>query len=123
MKQWASATVPAPVISGGNSEPFFHNTARVVASVLPDAEYRVLEGQARAVAPQALAPVPVEFFATRVELRRELCLKVNLRLLRSEPCFNRLNHKRRAQVLLQSSHPEEEQWHRHSQPISCRRRD
>lgn len=61
--RWSTATAPTLVISGGNSPPFFHNGAQALVALLPDAEYRILEGQDHAVSPDALAPVLVEFFA------------------------------------------------------------
>jgi len=61
--RWSTATAPTPVSSGGNSPPFFHNGAQALVALLPDAEYRILEGQDHAVSPDALAPVLVEFFA------------------------------------------------------------
>lgn len=60
--RWSTATAPALVISGGNSPPFFHNGAQALVAMLPDAKYRMLEGQDHAVSPDALAPVLVEFF-------------------------------------------------------------
>jgi len=59
-KRWLSATMPTFVIVGGNSEPFFHDGAKSLVSLLSDAQYRVLEGQDHGVAPEALAPLLVE---------------------------------------------------------------
>jgi hypothetical protein len=50
------------VITGGNSEGFFHDGARAVVADLPHAQHRILEGQDHAVSPEALAPLLVEFF-------------------------------------------------------------
>jgi pimeloyl-ACP methyl ester carboxylesterase len=61
--RWAANTAPTLVMCGGNSEAFFHNGARALAADLPKAQYRVLEGQDHAVAPEALAPALAEFFA------------------------------------------------------------
>lgn len=61
--RWASATAPTLVISGGQSEAFFHSGAKALADGLPTATHRILEGQAHDVAPAALAPMLVEFFA------------------------------------------------------------
>lgn len=61
--KWVSVTPPTLVISGEMSEPFFHHAAKTLADDLADAQYRVLEGQTRDVAPEALAPVLVEYFA------------------------------------------------------------
>jgi pimeloyl-ACP methyl ester carboxylesterase len=61
--KWATNTAPTLVITGGNSEAFFHNGAKALVNILPNAQYRVLEGQDHAVAPSALAPMLIEFFA------------------------------------------------------------
>jgi pimeloyl-ACP methyl ester carboxylesterase len=63
-KKWASVTSPTLVIVGGNSEAFFHNGAQALVEALPSAQLSVLEGQDHAVAPKALAPVLVDFFAS-----------------------------------------------------------
>jgi pimeloyl-ACP methyl ester carboxylesterase len=62
-RKWASATSPTLVITGGNSETFFHDGAKALVENLPSAQHYVLEGQDHAVAPSVLAPVLVEFFA------------------------------------------------------------
>jgi hypothetical protein len=49
------------VIDGGASESM-HTGADALASVLPNAERRTLEGQTHDVAAEVLAPVLVEFF-------------------------------------------------------------
>jgi pimeloyl-ACP methyl ester carboxylesterase len=58
----ASITVPTLVIDGGASPAFMHNAAQAVAHAIPNAKLCTLEGQTHDVAPQALAPVLVEFF-------------------------------------------------------------
>ncbi len=58
----ASVAVPALVMDGGASYPFMHVTAMALVNAMPHAELRTLEGQTHEVAPQALAPVLVEFF-------------------------------------------------------------
>jgi pimeloyl-ACP methyl ester carboxylesterase len=58
----ASITVPTLVIDGRASPAFMHNAAQAVAHALPTAKLCTLEGQTHDVAPQALAPVLVEFF-------------------------------------------------------------
>jgi pimeloyl-ACP methyl ester carboxylesterase len=62
-RKWVSATSPTLVITGGNSETFFHDGAKALVDELPKAQHYILEGQDHAVAPSALAPVLVEFFA------------------------------------------------------------
>ena len=58
----ASVTTPTLVIDGGASFPWMSETARAIAGVLSDARRRTLEGQTHDVAPEAIAPVLVEFF-------------------------------------------------------------
>jgi pimeloyl-ACP methyl ester carboxylesterase len=65
IRRWASVTMPTIVMTGGESEPFFHDTARVLVEVLPNARHRLIEGQNHAVAPRALAPLLVEFFSSK----------------------------------------------------------
>lgn len=59
--RWASATMPTLLITGGKSPQFFHDGAKAVVSDLPDAQHRMLDGQDHNVAPEALAPMLVEF--------------------------------------------------------------
>jgi len=61
--QWASATMPVLVVTGGNSPSFFATGAKELVAQLPNARHAVLEGQSHNVSPQALAPVLAEFFA------------------------------------------------------------
>jgi pimeloyl-ACP methyl ester carboxylesterase len=58
----ASVAAPTLVMAGGESFPFMRETARALADVIPYAHRRILEGQDHNVAPEALAPVLVEFF-------------------------------------------------------------
>jgi pimeloyl-ACP methyl ester carboxylesterase len=58
--RWANVGAKTVVIVGGNSEPFFHSGAQALVADMPDAQYRVLEGQDHAVDPVALAPVLIE---------------------------------------------------------------
>ena len=60
--KWTSTTMPTLVITGGESEAFFHSGAKALVNLLPNAQHRVLAGQNHAVSPAALAPVLVEFF-------------------------------------------------------------
>jgi pimeloyl-ACP methyl ester carboxylesterase len=59
----AAVTAPTIVIAGAASFPFMSETAQALADVIPDAQYRILEGQEHNVSPDAIAPVMVEFFA------------------------------------------------------------
>lgn len=58
----AAVTVPTLVMAGGETFPFMHDTARALAKAIPNATYRVLEGQTHDVAPDVIAPVLIEFF-------------------------------------------------------------
>jgi pimeloyl-ACP methyl ester carboxylesterase len=58
----AAVTTPTLVIAGGASFPFLRATAQALADILPNGQARILEGQTHDVAPQAMAPVLVEFF-------------------------------------------------------------
>lgn len=55
---------PTLVIAGGASLPFMRETAQALAETLPDGQTRTLEGQDHNVAPEAIAPVLREFFAS-----------------------------------------------------------
>jgi pimeloyl-ACP methyl ester carboxylesterase len=61
--RWASATSPTLVMAGGKSPQWMLNAMRSLAGVLPNAQYRVLDGQTHMVKPKALAPVLADFFA------------------------------------------------------------
>ena len=62
--EWgASVTVPTLVMDGGESPVWQRNSARALADLLPDAQYRTLAGQTHEVAPEVLAPVLQEFFS------------------------------------------------------------
>ncbi len=61
---WARATQPVLVVTGGESEPFFHSGAQAIAELLPNGEHRILEGQSHAVAPAAIAALMTDFFQT-----------------------------------------------------------
>lgn len=60
--RWSGATMPALVLTGGNSAAFFHTGARALVAGLPNARHELLPGQDHAVAPAALAPVLRAFF-------------------------------------------------------------
>jgi pimeloyl-ACP methyl ester carboxylesterase len=60
--RWASLTVPALVMDGGKSPAWMRHANRSLATVLPNAEYRTLEGQTHMLKPKAHAPMLVEFF-------------------------------------------------------------
>jgi len=55
-------TVPALVMDGGESPTWLHNSARALVGILPDVQYRTLEGQDHGAAPEVLTPVLAAFF-------------------------------------------------------------
>jgi hypothetical protein len=57
-----AVTVPALVMDGGNSPAWIRNSARALVGILPDVQYRTLEGQDHAAAPEVIAPELEEFF-------------------------------------------------------------
>ncbi|MCL4858100.1 MAG: alpha/beta hydrolase [Caldilineaceae bacterium] len=59
----ARLTMPTLILNGAESYPFMHETAKTLASAIPNAEHRTLAGQTHEVAPEVLAPVLAEFFA------------------------------------------------------------
>ena len=60
--QWASVTIPALVMDGGNSPAWMRHANQSLASVLPNARYRTLQGQTHMLRPKTHAPILVEFF-------------------------------------------------------------
>jgi pimeloyl-ACP methyl ester carboxylesterase len=56
-----SVTLPTLVMDGGESPTWMRNACRALVALLPDVQYRTLEGQDHAAAPGALAPVLEEF--------------------------------------------------------------
>jgi pimeloyl-ACP methyl ester carboxylesterase len=59
-------TAPALLLSGGASPDGLQQAARSTADALPNGEHRTLPGQTHDVAPEALAPVLIEFFSASV---------------------------------------------------------
>lgn len=69
-RRWAEAHAPTLVMVGGKSEPFFHVGANALVSILPRAQYRVLEGRdhsAVMIAPEAVADVVSGFLLTELQ--------------------------------------------------------
>jgi hypothetical protein len=60
--RWSSSAVPALVMDGGKSPPWMRHASRALATVLPNAQYRTLEGQTHMLKAKAHAPILVEFF-------------------------------------------------------------
>lgn len=56
-------TTPALVMAGSETYPFMHASATALADVMPNGQYRQLEGQSHEVASSVLAPVLIEFFS------------------------------------------------------------
>ena len=57
----AKVGVPTLVMDGGTT-PWLSHAAQAVADILPNAEQRTLDGQPHNVAPEAIAPVLIDFF-------------------------------------------------------------
>ncbi len=72
VSRWASVTVPALVMDGGKSPAWMRRANRSLATVLPTAQYRTLEGQTHMLKPKAHAPMLVEFFKNYIDKRRSL---------------------------------------------------
>jgi pimeloyl-ACP methyl ester carboxylesterase len=60
-EQWATARQPALVLSGGKSDAWMLNGMQALAESLPQATYRVLEGQTHNLRPKTVAPELVRF--------------------------------------------------------------
>ncbi|HEU5203250.1 MAG TPA: alpha/beta hydrolase [Candidatus Limnocylindrales bacterium] len=56
--------VPTIILTGGDSFPFFRETADAVAGIIPDARTGVLEAQEHNVDPQVIGAALAEFFAS-----------------------------------------------------------
>jgi len=61
--RWAAVTMPTLVMDGGKSPAWIRNAARSLAGVLPNAQYRTLEGQTHMVKPEVHAPVLEAFYS------------------------------------------------------------
>ena len=60
--RWASVTVPTLVMDGGKSPAWMRRGNQSLATALPNARYRTLEGQTHMLKPKAHTPMLVEFF-------------------------------------------------------------
>jgi len=58
----SAITVSTLVMDGGASPPFMHEAAQALTQAIANARHHRLEGQTHNVAPEALAPVLVQFF-------------------------------------------------------------
>ncbi|MEP6986857.1 MAG: alpha/beta hydrolase, partial [Chloroflexota bacterium] len=57
-------TIPTLTLDGSDSYPFMHTAAVALSKLMPHSEQRTLQGQTHEVAPEALAPVLIEFFSS-----------------------------------------------------------
>ncbi|HEU5343780.1 MAG TPA: alpha/beta fold hydrolase [Ktedonobacterales bacterium] len=60
--QLGGLKTPALILGGGASPEWMLNTQRSIASAIPGAQFRVLEGQTHELAGSAVAPVLIEYF-------------------------------------------------------------
>ena len=60
----ATLTMPTLVMAGGATFPFMHETALRLQAAIPNARYKVVEGQTHDVAPDVIAPLLIEFFTS-----------------------------------------------------------
>jgi pimeloyl-ACP methyl ester carboxylesterase len=61
-RRWASVTAPTLVMSGGKSAAWMRRASESLATVLPNAQHRTLQGQTHKVNAKAHSPLLVEFF-------------------------------------------------------------
>lgn len=64
-KRWVDTTAPTLVVVGSKSESFFHSGAKALTEILPNAQYRSLQGQGHSavlMAPKAIADAMEQFF-------------------------------------------------------------
>jgi pimeloyl-ACP methyl ester carboxylesterase len=65
--KWASITTPALVADGEKTpQPYIRPAADALAGLLPNARRHTLAGQDHAVAPDAIAPVLIDYFTDRL---------------------------------------------------------
>nr|MBA3871356.1 alpha/beta hydrolase [Anaerolineae bacterium] len=57
-------TIPTLTLDGSDSYPFMHTAAVALSKLMPHGEQSTLQGQTHEVAPEALAPVLIEFFSS-----------------------------------------------------------
>jgi hypothetical protein len=68
LRKWAAVTVPTLVMDGtvflgrADSHVFLRHGAQELAAILPDAQYRILQGQDHGPADEVLSPALKEFF-------------------------------------------------------------
>jgi len=64
LERAARVTTPTLIITGGASFPFLQDTAAALADAMPNARTHLIDGQSHDIAPDAMAPVLVEFFGS-----------------------------------------------------------
>jgi pimeloyl-ACP methyl ester carboxylesterase len=65
--KWASITTPALVADGDKTpQPYIRPAADALAALLPNARRHTIAGQDHAVAPDAIAPVLIDYFTDRL---------------------------------------------------------
>jgi pimeloyl-ACP methyl ester carboxylesterase len=60
--RWSNVTMPTLVMDGGKSPEYMRNAQKALYEVLPNAQFRTLEGQTHMLKPEALVPSLLEFF-------------------------------------------------------------
>jgi pimeloyl-ACP methyl ester carboxylesterase len=60
--RFSTIAIPTLAIDGGKTDARLREAVRAVASAVPGAQHRTLEGQTHNVNPKVLAPVVIEFF-------------------------------------------------------------
>jgi pimeloyl-ACP methyl ester carboxylesterase len=58
----ATLKIPVLLMNGENSYPFMQESGRTLSNIISGVQYRVLEGQAHEIEPDAIASGLVEFF-------------------------------------------------------------
>jgi pimeloyl-ACP methyl ester carboxylesterase len=65
--KWASITTPTLVADGDKTpQPYIRPAADALAAILPNARRHTIPGQDHAVAPDAIAPVLIDYFTNRL---------------------------------------------------------
>jgi len=75
--RWAGTTAPTLLMVGSKSEAFFHSGARSLAELLPNVQYRSLEGRdhsAVVMASKAIANEVEQFFLAQKQWKEKLSL-------------------------------------------------
>lgn len=65
---WSAISTRTLVMTGGVSFPWIHDSAAALMEHLPNAEYRLLEGQDHGVANDVLNPILIDFFLREADV-------------------------------------------------------